>query len=195
MISAGWDAHLDDPLSKLRVTSDAYGRIGEILRILALPTVIVQEGGYSLAAVAQAAPNLRTVSSCLHRYTPGEVGDKVSLCFRPENAVLSNEPRPYCQNSITVKVARRSRWQSDLGSALPSAVGARRKTMDEAMKKLEPFTLENVAEKITMPILVMHGECDSIVPSPLARKLFDRISSKDKELKIFTPEEGGAEHC
>lgn len=76
---------------------------------------------------------------------------------------------------------------------LPWVLGV--ETMDEAMKKLEPFTLKDVAEKITMPILVMHGECDSIVPSPLARKLFEHISSKDKEVKIFTPEEGGAEHC
>jgi acetoin utilization deacetylase AcuC-like enzyme len=57
VISAGWDAHRDDPLSKLAVTGDAYGRIGEILAGLGLPSVIVQEGGYSLAAVAEAAPN------------------------------------------------------------------------------------------------------------------------------------------
>jgi acetoin utilization deacetylase AcuC-like enzyme len=56
-ISAGWDAHRDDPLSKLNVSGEAYGRIGEILSALGLPSVIVQEGGYSLAAVAEAAPN------------------------------------------------------------------------------------------------------------------------------------------
>jgi acetoin utilization deacetylase AcuC-like enzyme len=56
IVSAGWDAHRDDPLSKLAVTTDAYPRIGEIWGKLALPTLIVQEGGYSLTAVAQAAP-------------------------------------------------------------------------------------------------------------------------------------------
>jgi acetoin utilization deacetylase AcuC-like enzyme len=56
VISAGWDAHCDDPLSKLKVTGEAYGRVGEILGGLRLPSVIVQEGGYSLAAVAEAAP-------------------------------------------------------------------------------------------------------------------------------------------
>ena len=56
VLSAGWDAHKDDPLSKLNVTSDAYPRIGEIWGKLALPTLIVQEGGYSLAAVAEAGP-------------------------------------------------------------------------------------------------------------------------------------------
>ena len=56
VISAGWDAHRGDPLSKLDVSTDAYRRVGETLAQLALPAAIVQEGGYSLAAVAQAAP-------------------------------------------------------------------------------------------------------------------------------------------
>ncbi|KQT83404.1 histone deacetylase family protein [Aurantimonas sp. Leaf443] len=56
VVSAGWDAHRDDPLSKLDVTSAAYPRLGTIIGALNLPTVIVQEGGYSLAAVAEAAP-------------------------------------------------------------------------------------------------------------------------------------------
>ncbi|WP_262268979.1 histone deacetylase family protein [Microvirga yunnanensis] len=56
VLSAGWDAHRDDPLSKLDVTTDAYARIGEIWGKIDLPTLIVQEGGYSLAAVAEAAP-------------------------------------------------------------------------------------------------------------------------------------------
>lgn len=56
VLSAGWDAHKDDPLSRLNVTSDAFARIGEIWGKIELPTLIVQEGGYSLAAVAEAAP-------------------------------------------------------------------------------------------------------------------------------------------
>jgi acetoin utilization deacetylase AcuC-like enzyme len=56
VLSAGWDAHKDDPLSKLNVTTDAFARLGEIWGKLDLPTLIVQEGGYSLAAVAEAAP-------------------------------------------------------------------------------------------------------------------------------------------
>ena len=33
------------------MTTDGYGRAGEILRDLALPTVVVQEGGYDLDAI------------------------------------------------------------------------------------------------------------------------------------------------
>jgi esterase/lipase len=68
-------------------------------------------------------------------------------------------------------------------------------TMDQAMHKLEPFTLADVAEKITCPILVCHGEHDTIVPVELAYKTFEKIASKDKTLRIFNAEDGGAEHC
>ena len=55
VISAGWDAHHKDPLSKLKVTTEAYARIGDIYGKLDLPIVIVQEGGYSLEAIADSA--------------------------------------------------------------------------------------------------------------------------------------------
>lgn len=55
VISAGWDAHIKDPLSKLKVTTDAYARIGEMYGRVNLPTVIVQEGGYALDAIGEAA--------------------------------------------------------------------------------------------------------------------------------------------
>ena len=55
VLSAGWDAHRDDPLSKLAVSTDAYARIGELYGKLGLPTLIVQEGGYSLDAIAAAS--------------------------------------------------------------------------------------------------------------------------------------------
>lgn len=55
VVSAGWDAHRDDPLSLLDVSTDAFARIGELLADLRLPTLIVQEGGYSLEASENAA--------------------------------------------------------------------------------------------------------------------------------------------
>ena len=67
--------------------------------------------------------------------------------------------------------------------------------MDEAMEALKPFTLKDVANRITCPILITHGEHDTIVPVENAYKLFNEITSKDKELRVFRPDEGGAEHC
>ncbi len=56
VVAAGWDAHRADPLSQLAVTTQAYDGIGRLVGALRLPTVVVQEGGYSLAAVEEAAP-------------------------------------------------------------------------------------------------------------------------------------------
>jgi acetoin utilization deacetylase AcuC-like enzyme len=67
IVSAGWDAHHDDPLSELKVTTSAFARIGERLGRLGLPTLIVQEGGYSLAAIAEAAPQFVTAFLSAHR--------------------------------------------------------------------------------------------------------------------------------
>jgi len=56
IISAGWDAHRDDPLSRLDVSSAAFAELGLRYGALGLPTVIVQEGGYSLSAIEDVAP-------------------------------------------------------------------------------------------------------------------------------------------
>jgi acetoin utilization deacetylase AcuC-like enzyme len=66
VVSAGWDAHAGDPLSRLNVTTDAYARAGAILGRLGLPSVILQEGGYSLAAVSEAAPAFLSAFSEAH---------------------------------------------------------------------------------------------------------------------------------
>ena len=68
VLSAGWDAHVEDPLSKLDVTADAFRRLGRIYGEVPLPTVIVQEGGYSLAAIEHVAP--RFVSEFLDERKP-----------------------------------------------------------------------------------------------------------------------------
>lgn len=54
VLAAGWDAHEKDPLSLLRVSDDGFARAGEIFGAMRLPTVIVQEGGYSLDVIARA---------------------------------------------------------------------------------------------------------------------------------------------
>jgi acetoin utilization deacetylase AcuC-like enzyme len=67
VLCAGWDAHRDDPLSKHGVTSEAFPRLGETFAALGLPTVIVQEGGYSLTAAAEAAPRFASAFAASHR--------------------------------------------------------------------------------------------------------------------------------
>ena len=55
VVSAGFDTWKDDPLGTFRLTADGIGAIGAALADLALPTVIVQEGGYALRALGDLA--------------------------------------------------------------------------------------------------------------------------------------------
>ena len=69
------------------------------------------------------------------------------------------------------------------------------KGLDEAVEMAKRFNLAGVAGRIECPFLVVHGENDRIVPLDSAKKLFDAVGSKRKDLKVFTAGEGGAEHC
>jgi dienelactone hydrolase len=66
---------------------------------------------------------------------------------------------------------------------------------ETALEWAKKFTLEGVADKVECPILILHGENDRVVPLAEAQKLYDRVGSRNKHLKIFTAAEGGAEHC
>lgn len=66
--------------------------------------------------------------------------------------------------------------------------------MESAMEKLKSFTLAGVAHQIECPILICHGEDDTLSPPEVAQQLYDNVGSTDKLLKIFTAEEGGSTH-
>jgi dienelactone hydrolase len=68
-------------------------------------------------------------------------------------------------------------------------------TVDDAIEVARKFSLKDVAKNITCPYLVTHGGNDRVVPVENAPKLFEAIGSKKKALKIFSTEEGGAEHA
>jgi dipeptidyl aminopeptidase/acylaminoacyl peptidase len=68
-------------------------------------------------------------------------------------------------------------------------------SQDDAIKRLEPFKLDGVVQKITCPFLMLHGEGDEQIPLSEAQKCFDAVGSKQKTMKIFTREEGGYHHC
>ena len=51
IVSLGVDTFHNDPISDLAVTTDGLRSQGELVAQLALPTVIVQEGGYDVAAI------------------------------------------------------------------------------------------------------------------------------------------------
>ena len=72
-------------------------------------------------------------------------------------------------------------------------VGA--ETQEEGIEIAKKFTLKDVAQHITCPFLVTHGGNDRVVPVENAQKLYDAVGSKNKTIKIFTAQEGGAQHA
>jgi dienelactone hydrolase len=68
-------------------------------------------------------------------------------------------------------------------------------TVEQALARLEPFTLDGVVQRMRCAFLVTHGAEDEQVPLADAQALFDASGSPDKTLRVFTPEEGGAQHC
>jgi len=71
-----------------------------------------------------------------------------------------------------------------------------KKTLEETIELTKKYTLEGVADKITCPLLVLHGENDRQVPLWHAEKTIEAaVNSPNRKLKVFTLAEGGAEHC
>jgi len=68
-------------------------------------------------------------------------------------------------------------------------------TPDEAIEIAKKFSLHDVAKNITCPFLVTHGGNDRVVPVENAQKLYDAVGAARKTIKIFSAEEGGAEHA
>ncbi len=68
-------------------------------------------------------------------------------------------------------------------------------SFEQALEKLKEFRLDGVVQKMQCPFLLTHGTEDRQVSMSDAQKLFDAVGSSDKTFRVFTPEEGGAQHC
>jgi dienelactone hydrolase len=66
----------------------------------------------------------------------------------------------------------------------------------EAERKIAEMTLAPIADMITCPLLVVHGENDRQVPPDEAQRVIDAaVNAPRRDLKVFTAAEGGVEHC
>jgi len=62
------------------------------------------------------------------------------------------------------------------------------------LKMTRPYTMKDIAAKITCPILIVDSEEDKDMPGQ-ARMLYNAITSPRKDFLLFTKEEGAEEHC
>ena len=98
LISAGFDAHLEDPLSSTRVTEAGYTRMTEIVKDWAARhaggrVVSLLEGGYDLEAVADSAA--ATVGALLgervHPEPPSAGGPGAVVVSQPVEPPMGSE--------------------------------------------------------------------------------------------------------
>ena len=83
LVSAGFDAHRKDPISRQRVSTEGYGFLARRMRELAdacdAPLAFVLEGGYGLEALAE---SVRKLNAVFDGYTPapieGEPNDRAA---------------------------------------------------------------------------------------------------------------------
>ncbi|MCF2571124.1 alpha/beta hydrolase family protein [Brevibacterium sp. UCMA 11754] len=69
-------------------------------------------------------------------------------------------------------------------------------SLENAAEIADGFTLEGILEHITVPILITHGENDRQITVDKAEATFEECTnSPNRELRIFTSEEGGDQHC
>ena len=67
--------------------------------------------------------------------------------------------------------------------------------IDTFMKWAPQMTLDGVVERLRIPYLITHGANDRQIPVDSAERSYAQaINSPDRELKIFTDEDGGVEH-
>lgn len=51
VLALGFDIYRDDPMSKVAVSTEGFGRLGACIKSLGIPVVVVQEGGYHLESL------------------------------------------------------------------------------------------------------------------------------------------------
>jgi len=67
--------------------------------------------------------------------------------------------------------------------------------LEEFIEFADQVNLDGVVEKITVPFLITHGANDRQIPVEYAHRSYDQaVASPKRELRVFSPEEGGAEH-
>ncbi|RCW48705.1 MULTISPECIES: alpha/beta hydrolase [unclassified Halanaerobium] len=88
---------------------------------------------------------------------PNELGNLIS---RSEYVIDDYEKDPYVSEFTTLKL------------------------MKEMLDNAIPWLVDNL-KKYKYPVLVLHGGSDPIIDPSCSEKLYDMISSKDRELKIY----------
>jgi dienelactone hydrolase len=68
-------------------------------------------------------------------------------------------------------------------------------SQEEALRRLEPFRLDGVVQRIRCPFLLLHGAGDEQIPEEQAQACFEAVGAQQKTFRLFSRQEGGYHHC
>lgn len=68
-------------------------------------------------------------------------------------------------------------------------------TPEQALERIQHFRVAEFGERIQCPFLLVHSAGDQQISLEDAQTYFDLIGSPHKEMKTFSGEDGGREHC
>jgi len=171
---------------------------GETLRLGKIPS------RYDYEVPATAAYNYVSSMKNVHPERIGIMGMSMGGYYAPRAAAFEKRYAACvawgCSVDIHEVVVRRRKILEAGGTEtsahmwqLPFLMGC--DDVDSAIEKSKKYNLTGIASKITMPILILNGIEDTIAPIEMAYRLFEECSSIDKQLKIFSVDNGGSQHC
>lgn len=115
-----------------------------------------------LLTLGAASARTRAVSRALSRIAPG------ARLFKVDSSKISRDPdevRAYDEDPLVTR------------SGLPA------RTLSELVYAIDSFPGQ--ARRLELPLLIMHGSGDQIVPVDGSTMLHDRASSEDKTMKLY----------
>lgn len=69
-------------------------------------------------------------------------------------------------------------------------------SIEDCLPISDHFTLKGVLDRIRVPVYITHGADDRQIPVDDARRTYEEcVNAPEKELRIFSAEEGGEQHC
>lgn len=130
-----------------------------------------------------------------YMYEDERVGKNIGMVGWSFGGYLVARTASYCKKLKAVAFSGGSYNPKEILSFLPNFTNVFKaltgKNDKEVEQMLDKMNMEGLAEKITAPLLILHGKPDPIFSAKGVQRIYDEASSKDKTIKVW--EDGN--HC
>lgn len=114
----------------------------------------------------------------------GKIPDAKSLKAKGLSAIVKLTPKLQVKNPVNDDICSVEKVVEDYLKDPLVLKSATVNFYHEFLNKATDQLLENV-DAYSLPILILHGEKDKVVPAEISQTLYERIQSMDKELHIY----------